>query len=683
MASFIGFNKELSCPICAGRYCTPRKLPGCVHSFCEKCILNFIINLKKDNKLHAEFECPVCKLPSKSPGQEGIITEWVQTMERDTELEAKTENQEESSSEWCSQCRDEDKFIKTKVYCTICQESFCEPCSRTIHSLKMNKSHVLIDITEKPVNESVHEQAVRLLNDFLTCKNHPGKRVELYCEDDAVFCCGICSAKHHQQCSNVKSVQELSETDEKTKPVRHPDSFTKLADNIQTIVGLMKDKESEMKKDPEKLCSDFQNMKQKVVQLLDAIEDKLSQESKAEAKAISIKISDEAEELNNDVSNLQVVAYLLQNLVEKLPQESATICVQEASRIFHHVEGKIVDIGPAWCTQRLSLKMKDVFSTIVNLGPNETESLVSIQTKTEFVPLPKCTDRVLLSSCALRKIDTEIIRERRVKTSPKFVSLLFLPNNQLVLVDGNHENIYLLDELTNLVGKASLQVKEESELTQDDTNFVSATYIPDNLIAVCVSETKKIIFLSADHGLERKSEITCKFPPLAIHGLSNGDIAVLWSDPAAVGIIALKGGSYKEKIYFDKDKQGRSLVSNTYMAVDETRQRFILPGKSAQATGIVRCYDFNGNKIFGSTYGKMIDPRGVALDADGNIYVCANETCVIFVLSPKGSYIKVIEEVFPTQPLALAFNKEGSILAVTQTAPDSRAVDFFSLIQED
>lgn len=91
MASYTGADKEMLCAICADRYCAPRKLPGCVHSFCEKCILNLVINLKKDDKQGMEFECPVSRLPSKSPQEGNITLEWVQTMEKDKELEPNIE----------------------------------------------------------------------------------------------------------------------------------------------------------------------------------------------------------------------------------------------------------------------------------------------------------------------------------------------------------------------------------------------------------------------------------------------------------------------------------------------------------------------------------------------------------------------------------------------------------------
>ena len=324
MASAVDSEQVLLCPVCVGHYKEPRKLPGCIHSFCEECILNIVLNLQKEDKLGPEFECPVCRLPSKSPDDGNITLEWIQTMEKDTEIETTAEKEtKEYSLECCSQCSYQEKNVAPKYYCTTCQDCYCETCSQTLHSFKINKGHTLIDLTDKSHTADIHERAVRLVKRFLTCSNHPDKTVDLYCEAEDKFFRTLCVPVCHQNCENVKTIQDISETPDKTAESKFINSQSVLSNHIQAIIGLMKENDTETKKYPDRLCSEFQEMKQKIVQLLDIIEEKLTQDSKAITKALSIKHLDEIQELNNISSDLQVVTYLSNKLQSKLQPAQA------------------------------------------------------------------------------------------------------------------------------------------------------------------------------------------------------------------------------------------------------------------------------------------------------------------------------------------------------------------------
>ena len=43
-------EKTLLCSVCVGSYNYPRKLSGCIHSFCARCILNYIGNVTGDEE---------------------------------------------------------------------------------------------------------------------------------------------------------------------------------------------------------------------------------------------------------------------------------------------------------------------------------------------------------------------------------------------------------------------------------------------------------------------------------------------------------------------------------------------------------------------------------------------------------------------------------------------------------
>lgn len=72
MATAIGLEGSPMCAICYGHYINPRKLPGCYHSFCEKCLLTYITNLKLHEEDLLEFKCPNCRKEIPLPELEGL-----------------------------------------------------------------------------------------------------------------------------------------------------------------------------------------------------------------------------------------------------------------------------------------------------------------------------------------------------------------------------------------------------------------------------------------------------------------------------------------------------------------------------------------------------------------------------------------------------------------------------------
>ena len=680
MASFIGSDKELSCSICAGHYQVPRKLPGCIHSFCEKCILKLIQTLKNDDVLGTTFECPVCRLPSKSPEEDNITIDWVQSLDNDTELESKVEKQDECNAEWCSQCRYTDKFIKTKFYCSACKDYFCETCSKALHSFKINEGHPVIEIKDDADNGNVREQAVQLLKKYLTCDNHPDNRVEFYCEDENVFYCVKCAVTEHHRCTNVKTVQEITKKDDNAENVVQSSagllgSLSTLSNHIQAIIALVREKDTESKALPGILATEFQEMKQKVIKILDAAEESIMQESKSGIKDISIKSLDEIQELNNISSDVIVVSCLLNDLMGNLPPEHATICCHEARKTFQVLERKFIERGPTFETEQILLKTKDVFHRIVQLGLNETEKIVSVDRAKKTFHLPRYNGKFLLRSGKIEIVDEkECIPPNCPGSDFYYVGMIFLPDNRLILTDSHYGICTLLDTNSEPVDSVHFAGDKEPQGSLIDANFTYPTLLANGIVAVSVSNEKKICFFSADEKLEKKGEIVCEFTPSAIHGLQNGDIAVVWTFPVAFGIISLCGGSYKNRVYFDKDNTGKALNNTRRMAIDEYRRHVVLPSIKDQT---VSCYDYNGNRIF--LLKNIKGPRGLTIDNNGTIYLCDNNLGQIHLISPEGDLIRKIQDNCPRHPIEIGFSKCGNRFAVSQWTPQPQKIIFFDI----
>ena len=206
-----------------------------------------------------------------------------------------------------------------------------------------------------------------------------------------------------------------------------------------------------------------------------------------------------------------------------------------------------------------------------------------------------------------------------------------------------------------------------------------ATVIKNGEIAVSIPEKKKICIISADKQLKSTFTVSTKYKPKAIHGLRTGDIAVAFDDRVAFGIISfddIPEPTEKTHVYFSHDKEGRELKNFDYMAVDENRSHVIQPCSTDKS---VYCFDFNGNPKFKYQGQDNFNPRCVAVDGYGTIFVCdyIYNNIVIHVVSPTGNALRVIQksEGCPGSPFAIGFKKNGEEFAVTQAS--WRQVTFF------
>ena len=676
MATASTLEEQATCPICSGPYKEARKLPGCSHSFCETCILSYVLNLKKDAKLETSFQCPVCRLPSDAPDNGDITLEWIQSMDKMKATSSTEQNVANELFESCNQCSCLETFTQAKYYCVDCKQSFCEPCSKTFHSFKVASNHVLIELDSQTENTILHKQALMMLEKFLRCSNHVRQPVAYYCDSEKQFFCPECVVNDHQFCTK-KKIEELTDKQEETMTKKLVSSFKKLFDHTQSVIKLIQEHDQENKSKPDKLLNEFFTLKRKVIDQFDILEESLKAESKAMCKEIAIKNLDEIDELKEVGQRLSVVTYLIENLVDKIPAELACVCLHEAGKILKHMKEATDERGQSRIKTNIMLKPENMLSALLDLGPNEICKIASVQRINKIIPLPEYDEELCLRKFTVQKnkVDT-VIAEYCRDHNPYYYGVLFLSDNKMVLSDCHFGSVCLADEASKVISFYRLGDKEPTIQTSKVLNRICATAMTNNNIAVSVLDKNRIYFLSADETLEYKGEIICKNTPRALIVLRNNDIAVLWHGPWAFGIITLTGGSYHEKVYFNQDKNQKKLDSNGFMAVDEARGHVILPSRRDHT---IYCYDFEGNQVFAYHNSKIVSPKGVAIDGDGNIFVCESNQGTIIILSPAGILVRLIKEECPFRPYGIDFKEDGKTFAVTQYGPVPSEVHFLSL----
>ena len=88
---------------------------------------------------------------------------------------------------------------------------------------------------------------------------------------------------------------------------------------------------------------------------------------------------------------------------------------------------------------------------------------------------------------------------------------------------------------------------------------------------------------------------------------------------------------------------------------------------SNHATLTAQCIvlTLRGNPVFRYENDVLQNPGSVALDYEGNIYICDGSLNSIHIVSAEGFVITTIKEGCPNVPLAIEYDKDNNKFAVT------------------
>lgn len=689
MASALELETEQKCTICLQIPTEPRTLPGCSHSFCENCILIFVLNLQKENLLESVFQCPVCKMPSQVPEDNNITIDWVRTMASDSKT-AKEEEKTEAHDdyEWCSQCRYLNRHVKPDFYCFTCDRSFCGECSKMLHAFEVNRNHFLISSNEANT-QLFHKEALNLLGRFVKCSVHPNESLLFRCDDHGQLFCGVCFAKVHRNCRNVNYISSIKGLDAETETAISKLSAvaTELIGHFNSVIGIIKEYDIEIKKTLDAVQGETHEFKQKVIRVLDALEESINQQGKALIKEIAIKNLDDIQELSEGVKSVSIVQHLLDNIVPKINPEQAYRCLHGANSVVREITNTIAGKWSTHIKLGIELKKETLLNLIQDIGVNETSQLASVKkTQTEVIMPVFHEADMNLAKLVVEKRGMETIIPKGMNyekdPQPTYNDLVFLENGSFLITDSYNGHCCMVDANMSSVGSYSEYVVPDNP---DDIfcNLRYASFVNNSLFAISIPCEMKVCLVTADETLTKRCEITYEHTPMAIYVLRNDDLALSWDNPVAFGIMTGPAWS-AERVYFTMDKSGRKLKSFNHMAIDEKRGKVIQP---CSVDKTIFCFDFDGQPVFQYCSETLQSPKGVAVDSEGNIYACEDKLISIHILSPLGQVIHVIdkESGCPERPLAVGLQKnekDEKVLVVTEYDEHWYNIHFFSIISK-
>lgn len=217
-------DEFLVCPICLRHYRDPKLLP-CLHTFCLKCLEDFVSktgtghieNGETSEESHRQvvFNCPVCRGDTTfeiSEDGNKIVSGYSDNHLISNIMEKIHVHKAEQICESCSARGQGHKAAKAEVWCQNCKVSFCDSCIKAHNVIKACRDHVVMSVRDIQVNPL---QSLKNTKRDIPCAEHQDRVLEFYCLDCRVAVCSTCVAVHHRRCEMVETCADSAQ---KLKP---------------------------------------------------------------------------------------------------------------------------------------------------------------------------------------------------------------------------------------------------------------------------------------------------------------------------------------------------------------------------------------------------------------------------------------------------------------------------------
>ena len=195
-------ERLIECPICMDSFTDPVALT-CMHTFCAKCIKQYVDKSDNDEDETREFNCPTCRRHVDIPegGAERLPKNlFVNNLK---EVIASTKSTQ-SSCEYCV-ALGADAFARWR--CVECCHSMCDQC-KVAHDRAhiLSTPHLVMDL-DKWKNSDL---SIICNQNKEICPNHPNKPLEFYCSVCDLATCINCHTLHHSshKCEDLTKIAD-------------------------------------------------------------------------------------------------------------------------------------------------------------------------------------------------------------------------------------------------------------------------------------------------------------------------------------------------------------------------------------------------------------------------------------------------------------------------------------------
>ncbi|XP_071091298.1 uncharacterized protein [Haliotis cracherodii] len=630
-------DNHLTCVICSEVFTDPVTLQ-CNHTFCKSCFLKY--TKTQPEAIQAKsIPCPSCRQLTKVTNPDSPVEKWVSQLKPSHVIQGLMDDLGESS-DTCSVCKVDGETTPGTVWCTICDDVFCDGCLQLHKKMPLSRDHEVIDLR-------IHSNRKPKVQRFM-CRIHKDEKIKLFCKDCRMAICTVCCSIKHRKCDDVATIDTMT-------PLVKESLITETRNDekkIETYTKTISSTNSKL----EKLSTNAQEMKDQVQKVRKAAVDVLLKKEKKLLDRIDQLTETRVHELKDHRKSQEIDLQMHQQRHEFIDKVVTSHCVADMYDIY-----ETMTVAPR--DKDTSEDKRPIPSTIV--FTHDTDKLrryvdeVQLGEVKVFGGLYDRTSSPVL----LQTIDWS--RQGDIGPSARVcfdVAVLVVDDIKVTVVTGNASSrLHACYTSNTTFIQKCLQLPTGPRRLAKVGGAQAAVTLPD---------TRQIAFINFDPEPSLLSTVKTKRKYYGLACLNSSQLVAGGYDSlASVDVLDMKGnvlksintGVIKNPFYIHvtrnnnlifSDVAVKSLVSVTsdgevvftYTPTGDRALEFPR-GVTTTSTGDILLVDRGANRVIQLTesgqfvrnvltqHDGLMRPRGICLDDDGLLYVTSDEHVKIFTFT--------------------------------------------------
>ncbi|XP_052783105.1 uncharacterized protein LOC128219337 [Mya arenaria] len=553
----------------------------------------------------------------------------------------------------CEPCRRRDRSEVASLFCNTCKVYLCDDCC-DVHKVHMTNvdDHDIVAAHEACVKPGVDMKGLD------QCSEH--KRVFMFhCEDHEDLCCEICAFSRHRRCDNIHEIAKVAKN---VKYIEREKIRASINSASEVIMKCEEDQLNNVSR-VEEIVKEIDIYKEGI---LTKIED-------AKARIVSEMTNHNSQEDERLITRRNAAENLKKELDTHLAMSDSVREKGTETEIF--ILNHILKMTQEKAAQSLNTLLKNDYTVKVGLRINE--NILKIKTTdVALFSLNKTQEPKTQEPKTQRPVSLELLKTMEpVKTAddqkePFVTGLDFLPDGRIVSVDNYNWKCFILSDTLKRFDTFYKFKSNPKDVTSYSDNNCAVTVGVGNFRTIC------LLTVGSDNTITLMKTLTTSTKCFSICPLNDCTFVVsTYDDPRPARMIDVDGKeSDFDNVKFPGKMYKRDESLCTYI---QSRGTLVHTDRYAHTVYMYNTVSGTSREV---KCDRIREPRNACVGPDDSVFVCSKYTNSIIQISPDGDILASCD-VDMKYPYAVAVSRDGSKMAVTNSAGGVNQLKLFKIIQ--